>query len=67
MKKYYNLLGLHTDEVANFFEKENKNYTIKIIKGYKDTEKLIMPRVIKISEVENCVEIIQTYFADSLK
>lgn len=67
MKKYYNLLGLHTDEVANFFEKENKNYTIKTIKGYKDTEKLIIPRVIKISEFENCVEIIQTYFADSLK
>ncbi|SCI78474.1 Uncharacterised protein [uncultured Clostridium sp.] len=67
MNKYYNLLGLHTNEVENFFKKENKNYTITTIKGYKDEEKLIVPRVIKISELDNSVEIIQTYFADSLK
>lgn len=67
MKKYYNLLGLHTNEVENSFKKENKNYTITTIKGYKDEEKLIVPRVIKISELDNSVEIIQTYFADSLK
>ncbi len=67
MKKYYNLLGLHTNEVENFFKKENENYTITTIKGYKDEEKLIVPRVIKISELDNSVEIIQTYFADSLK
>lgn len=67
MNRYYNLLGLHTDEVVNFFEKENKAYTITTIKGYKDVEKLIIPRVIKISENRNSVEIIQTYFSDSLK
>lgn len=67
MNKYYNLLGLHTNEVVNFFEKENKNYKITTIKGYKDQETLTIPRVIKISEVDNSLEIIQTYFSDSLK
>ncbi|WP_373598083.1 hypothetical protein [Paraclostridium bifermentans] len=67
MDKYYRLLGLQTNEVINFFEKENKCYTITTIKGYKDEDKLIIPRVIKISESGSSVEIIQTYFADSLK
>ena len=67
MESYYNLLGLHTKEVVNFFEKENKNYTITTIKGYKDQESLVIPRVIKISKVGNSIDIIQTYFADSLK
>lgn len=67
MESYYNLLGLHTEEVVNFFEKENKNYTITTIKGYKDQESLVIPRVIKISKVGNSIDIIQTYFADSLK
>jgi hypothetical protein len=67
LNKYYNLLGLHTNEVVNFFEKENKSYKITTIKGYKDQEKLTIPRVIKISEVDNSLEIIQTYFSDSLK
>jgi len=67
LESYYNLLGLHTKEVVNFFEKENKNYTITTIKGYKDQESLVIPRVIKISKVGNSIDIIQTYFADSLK
>lgn len=67
MNKYYKLLGLQTNEVIDFFKKENKCYTVTTIKGYKDEDKLIIPRVIKISEVDNSVEIIQTYFADSLK
>lgn len=67
MESYYNLLGLHTEEVVNFFEKENKNYTITTINGYKDQESLVIPRVIKISKVGNSIDIIQTYFADSLK
>jgi hypothetical protein len=67
LESYYNLLGLHTEEVVNFFEKENKNYTITTINGYKDQESLVIPRVIKISKVGNSIDIIQTYFADSLK
>ncbi|MGL4796478.1 MAG: hypothetical protein ACRDB0_01145 [Paraclostridium sp.] len=67
MDNYYKLLGLHTEEVINFFKLENKNYTISSIKGYKDQDKLIIPKVIKITEKDNCVEIIQTYFSDSLK
>ncbi len=67
MDKYYKLLGLQTNEVISFFEKENKYCTITTIKGYKDENKLIIPRVIKIFESDSSIEIIQTYFADSLK
>ncbi|MPM75814.1 hypothetical protein SDC9_122808 [bioreactor metagenome] len=67
MNKYYNLLGLHINKVEEFFKNQNINYTIKAIKGRKDQETLTVPRVIKISEVDNGVEILITYFTDSLK
>ncbi|MDU4934679.1 MAG: hypothetical protein E6X43_05045 [Peptostreptococcaceae bacterium] len=67
MNKYYELLGLHVDDVKKFFEDKNINYTIKTIQGNKDKDKLIIPKVIKISELEDSVELIITYFSDSLK
>lgn len=66
MNKYYELLGLHIDDVKKFFEKENINYTVKTIQGNKDKDKLIIPKVIKITEDKNSVELIVTYFSDSL-
>ena len=66
MKEYNRLLGLHLDEVKTFFEYENIKYTITEIRGRKDKEKLIIPRVIKISQKENSIELIVTYFSDSL-
>ena len=67
MNKYYELLGLHVDDVKKFFEDKNINYTIKTIQGNKDKDKLINPKVIKITELEDSVELIITYFSDSLK
>ena len=67
MNKYYELLGLRVDDVKKFFEDKNINYTIKTIQGNKDKDKLIIPKVIKISELEDSVELIITYFSDSLK
>ena len=64
MKEYNRLLGLHLDEVKTFFENENIKYTITEIRGRKDKEKLIIPRV--ISQKENSIELIVTYFSDSL-
>ena len=66
MKEYNRLLGLHLDEVKTLFENENIKYTITEIRGRKDKEKLIIPRVIKISQRENSIELIVTYFSDSL-
>ena len=66
MKEYNRLLGLHLDEVKTFFENENIKYTITEIRGRKDKEKLIIPRVIKISQKEYSIELIVTYFSDSL-
>lgn len=66
MKEYNRLLGLHLDEVKTFLENENIKYTITEIRGRKDKEKLIIPRVIKISQKENSIELIVTYFSDSL-
>ena len=67
MNKYYELLGLHVDDVKKFFEDKNINYTIKTIQGNKDKDKLIIPKVIKVTELEDSVELIITYFSDSLK
>ena len=67
MNKYYELLGLHLDDVKKFFENENISYTITTIQGNKDKDKLIIPKVIKITEIEDSVELIVTYFSDSLE
>lgn len=66
MNKYYNLLGLHIDDVKNYFENENINYIIETVQGKKDQDKLIIPRVIKISNSDCGVKILITYFSDSL-
>ncbi|RDY23902.1 hypothetical protein CHF27_005995 [Romboutsia maritimum] len=66
MEKYYKLLGLHINDVKEFFDKKNISYTIKTIEGGKDKDKLTVPKAIKISDLDDSVEIIITYFSDSL-
>ena len=63
MNKYYNLLGLQLEEVEKYLKEKNITYTVKSIQGKKD----IIPKVIKISEVDNGVELLTTKFSDSLK
>ena len=67
MDKYYNLLGLPLDEVEKYLKENNITYTIKSIQGKKDTDKLIIPRVIKVSNMDCGVELLTTKFSDSLK
>lgn len=67
MEQYYNLLGLHLKEVEKFFEEKNIKCTTQIIQGKKDKDKLTIPKVIKITQVEDGVELLITYFSDSLK
>lgn len=67
MNKYYNLLGLQLEEVEKYLKEKNITYTVKSIQGKKDTDKLIIPKVIKISEIDNGVELLTTKFSDSLK
>ena len=66
MEEYNRLLGLHLDDVKKFFDDRNIEYTITEIRGRKDKDKLIIPRVIKISQKINSIELIVTYFSDSL-
>ena len=67
MDKYYSLLGLPLEEVEKYLKENNITYTIKSIQGKKDTDKLIIPRVIKISDIDNGVEVLTSKFSDSLK
>ena len=67
MNKYYNLLGIELDEVEKYLKEKNITYTVKSIQGKKDQDKLIIPRVIKISEVDSVVELLTTKFSDSIK
>lgn len=66
MKEYERLLGLELDYVKKFFEDKNIKYTVTEIRGRKDKDKLVIPRVIKISERSNDIELIVSYFSDSL-
>ncbi len=66
MEQYYNLLGLHLEEVEKFFTEKNIKYSVNYISGKKDKETLIIPRVIKIYKSEDSVELLTTYFSDSL-
>ncbi|WP_297130654.1 hypothetical protein [Terrisporobacter sp.] len=66
MNKYYELLGLHLDDVKKYFNDKNIKYTITILQGNKDKDKLIYPRVIKITQKEDDVELFVTYFSGSL-
>ena len=67
MDKYYNLLGLKLEDVEKYFKEKNIKYTIKSVQGKKDQHKLIISRVIKISEVDSGIELLTTKFSDSLK
>jgi len=67
LKKYYELLGLPLDEVKEYFDNKEIKYTTTILQGKKDKDKLIYPRVIKITQKENNVELFVTYFSGSLK
>ncbi len=67
MDKYYNLLGLKLEDVEKYFKEKNIKYTIKSVQGKKDQDKLIISRVIKISEVDSGIELLTTKFSDSLK
>ena len=67
MNKYYNLLGLQLEEVEKYLEEKNITYTVKSIQGKKDADKLIIPKVIKVSETDNGLELLTTKFSDSLK
>lgn len=67
MDKYYNLLGLKLEDVETYFKEKNIKYTIKSVQGKKDQDKLIISRVIKISEVDSGIELLTTKFSDSLK
>ncbi|MGL5329270.1 MAG: hypothetical protein ACRDD7_08380 [Peptostreptococcaceae bacterium] len=61
-------MGLELDKVEKYFDEQNINYTITSIQGKKDQDKLIIARVIKISQLDdNNVEILITNFSDSLK
>lgn len=67
MEKYFDLLGLHLDSVKQSFETKGINYHITEIQGKKDRDRLKIPKVIKIIDLdETSVEIIITYFSDSL-
>ncbi len=56
-------LGLHLDKVESILK--DKKYTIKTIKGKKDSDKLTVPRVIKSTQKGDSIELIVTYFSDS--
>ena len=67
MKNYYELLGLNIDEAKSILELKNIRYEITETIGFKNKDKLVIPKVINIKEFGDKIEIIVTYFSDSLE
>ncbi|MDR0879730.1 MAG: hypothetical protein LBN09_03390 [Clostridioides sp.] len=61
------LLGLHLDEAKEYLHNKNIHFCIKYIEGKKDKDRLTIPRVIRAKQVDEGVELIVTYFTDSLQ
>ena len=53
--------------IEKYLKEKNITYTVKSIQGKKDEDKLIIPKVIKVSETDNGLELLTTKFSDSLK
>ena len=66
MKNYYELLGLNIDEVKSILNLKNIRYEVKETIGFKDKDKLVIPKVINVKECDDKLELIVTYFSDSL-
>ena len=66
MESYYELLGLNIDEVKSILDFKNIRYEVKETIGFKDKDKLVIPKVINVKECDDKLELIVTYFSDSL-
>jgi hypothetical protein len=66
MKSYYEFLGLNIDEVKSILNLKNIRYEVKETIGFKDKDKLVIPKVINVKECDDKLELIVTYFSDSL-
>jgi hypothetical protein len=62
-KHFFKLSG----KIKKYLKENNITYTIKSIQGKKDADKLIIPRVIKVSDIDCGVELLITKFSDSLE
>jgi hypothetical protein len=64
---YNELLGLELEKAENILKSKNIKYIVNETKGYKDKEILKLPRVIMVKEKDNNIELVITYFSDSLE
>ncbi len=60
------VLGLEVIDAEHILKNRGINYIVKETRGYKDTEMLKVPRVIMIKKKEKNIELIVTYFSNSL-
>jgi hypothetical protein len=61
------LLGLHLNEAETLLKNKKIPYKVTAIQGKKDKERLTIPRVIKISENADNIEVIISYFPNYLE
>ncbi|MCT4507965.1 MAG: hypothetical protein N4A48_04265 [Tepidibacter sp.] len=63
---YFDLFGIELSKAKQVLENKNIKYIIKETNGHKDKELLVCPRVVNIKESNNYIELVVTYFSNSL-
>ncbi|WP_099187191.1 hypothetical protein [Tepidibacter mesophilus] len=63
---YFDLFGIELSKVKQILENNNIKYIIKETTGHKDKALLVCPRVINIKKTNDYIELVVTYFSNSL-
>lgn len=63
---YFELFGVELPKAKQALENNDIKYIIKETVGYRDKPLLVCPRVINIKKRNDYIELVVTYFSDSL-
>ncbi|MEJ8554437.1 hypothetical protein [Tepidibacter sp. Z1-5] len=64
--EYFELFGVELSKAKQVLENNDIKYIIKETVGHKDKSLLVFPRVINIKKRNDYIELVITYFSDSL-
>jgi len=63
---YFELFGIELSKAKQVLENNDIKYIIKETVGYRDKSLLVCPRIINIKKRNDYIELVVTYFSDSL-
>ncbi len=63
---YFDLFGIELSKAKQVLENNNIKYIIKETVGYRDKSLLVCPKVVNVKKINDYIELVVTYFSDSL-